>query len=145
MACNFTEKKSLARVLSCEFCEIFKNTFFFRKPLMAVLDITGIRKPEFSKKPACNFVKKRLWYRCFPMSSSKFLRTPIFIEHLLWLLFYFPNNVSATSLNSYFCHDKLIKPFIKNLSSPFSYITESYDDYYYGDNRRHCTKNEVFH
>ena len=26
-------KKTLAHVLSCEFCEIFKNTFFYRTPL----------------------------------------------------------------------------------------------------------------
>ena len=27
-ACNFIKKETLAQVLSCEFCEIFKNTFF---------------------------------------------------------------------------------------------------------------------
>ena len=32
-ACNFIKKETLAQVLSCEFCEIFKNTFFCRKPL----------------------------------------------------------------------------------------------------------------
>ena len=26
-ACNFIKKKTLAQMLSCEFCEIFKNTF----------------------------------------------------------------------------------------------------------------------
>ena len=30
-------------------------------------------------------LKKRLWHRCFPVSSAKFLRTPFFIEHLWWL------------------------------------------------------------
>ena len=25
---------------------------------------------------ACNFTKKRLWHRCFPVNFSKFLRTP---------------------------------------------------------------------
>ena len=24
----------------------------------------------------CNFIKKRLWYGCFPVSFAKFLRTP---------------------------------------------------------------------
>ena len=28
MACNFIKKDTLAQVFSCEFCEIFKNTFF---------------------------------------------------------------------------------------------------------------------
>ena len=27
-ACNFIKKETLAQVLSCEFCEIFKNTFY---------------------------------------------------------------------------------------------------------------------
>ena len=27
-ACNFINKESLAQLFSCEFCEIFKNTFF---------------------------------------------------------------------------------------------------------------------
>ena len=27
-------------------------------------------------------LKKRLWYSCFPVNFMKFLRTPIFIEHL---------------------------------------------------------------
>ena len=35
---------------------------------------------------ACNFIKKRLQYRCFPVNIVKFLRTTYFIEHLQWLL-----------------------------------------------------------
>ena len=27
-ACNFVEKEALAQVFSCDFCEVFKNTFF---------------------------------------------------------------------------------------------------------------------
>ena len=27
-ACNLIKKETLAQVLSCDFCEIFKNTFF---------------------------------------------------------------------------------------------------------------------
>ena len=34
-ACNFIEKETLALVFSCEFCEIFKNTFFYRTPPLA--------------------------------------------------------------------------------------------------------------
>ena len=34
-ACNFIKKKSLAQVFACEFCEISKNTFFHRTPLVA--------------------------------------------------------------------------------------------------------------
>ena len=31
----------------------------------------------------CNFIKKRLQHRCFPVNISNFLRTASFIEHLL--------------------------------------------------------------
>ena len=35
---------------------------------------------------ACNFIKKRLWYMCFSVNFTKFLRAPLFTEHLRWLL-----------------------------------------------------------
>ena len=28
MACNFTKKETIVQVFVCEFCKIFKNTFF---------------------------------------------------------------------------------------------------------------------
>ena len=34
-ACNFIKKEILTQVLSCEFCEIYKNTFYYRTPLVA--------------------------------------------------------------------------------------------------------------
>ena len=34
-ACNFVKKETLAQVFSCEFCEIFKGTFFYRTPPVA--------------------------------------------------------------------------------------------------------------
>ena len=34
-ACNFLKKETLAQVSSCEFCKIFKNTFYYRTPLVA--------------------------------------------------------------------------------------------------------------
>ena len=35
---------------------------------------------------AATLFKKRLWYRCFPVSFAKFLRTSYFTEHLRGLL-----------------------------------------------------------
>ena len=35
-ACNFLKREALAQVFSWDFCEIFKNTFFYRTPLVAV-------------------------------------------------------------------------------------------------------------
>ena len=37
--------ETLAQVFSCEFCEISKNTFFYRTPPVAASDITKIWKP----------------------------------------------------------------------------------------------------
>ena len=34
----------------------------------------GCEKAEAPQ--ACNFIKKRLWHRCFPVNFAKFLRTP---------------------------------------------------------------------
>ena len=34
----------------------------------------------------CNFIKKRLQHRYFPLKIAKFLRTPFFREHFRWLL-----------------------------------------------------------
>ena len=33
-ACNFIKKETLAQVFSCDFCEISKNTFSYRTPLV---------------------------------------------------------------------------------------------------------------
>ena len=35
---------------------------------------------------ACDLIKKSLWYKCFPVNLTKFLRTPFFTEYLWWLL-----------------------------------------------------------
>ena len=34
-ACNFSKSETLTQVFSCEFCEVFKNIFFYRTPLVA--------------------------------------------------------------------------------------------------------------
>ena len=40
-------------------------------------------------RPA-TLLKKRLWYRCFPVNFAEFLRTPFLTEYIRWLLLYFP-------------------------------------------------------
>ena len=37
------------------------------------------------QRPA-TLIKKKLWYRCFPVNFVKFLRTSFCIEHLCWLI-----------------------------------------------------------
>ena len=40
----------------------------------------------FNKVRPATLLKKRLWHRCFAVNFERFLKTPIFIEHLQWLL-----------------------------------------------------------
>ena len=51
----------------------------FVKHFLNTLNFSSIKNAELLKMglKACNFVKKRLQHRCFPVKFSKFLRTPI--------------------------------------------------------------------
>ena len=42
--CNFITKETLAQVFSSEFCEISKNTFSYRTPLVAVSEANNFNK-----------------------------------------------------------------------------------------------------
>ena len=48
--CNFIKKRP-THVISCEICEIFKSTFFYRTSPVAA--------SEGFKFPACNFIKRK--------------------------------------------------------------------------------------
>ena len=61
---NFIKKETLAQVFSCEFCQISKNTFFYRTPLVA---------PSKTWRAE----EKKLCYRCFPENIFKFFWTAI--------------------------------------------------------------------
>ena len=56
------------------FAEQLRWSLFFNK-------VAGLR-------PA-TLLKKRLWRRCFSLNFMKYLRTPLFIKHLWWLLLCF--------------------------------------------------------
>ena len=113
-ACNFIKKETLAQVFSGEFCEISKNTFFYKAPLDDCFWTNTVKRiPKrylvqnvpiqsnfinlyllgsilvrcICNKPA-TLLKKRLWHRCFPVNIAKFLRTPFLTEHLRWLLLF---------------------------------------------------------
>ena len=49
-------------------------------------------------RPATLF-KKRLWHRCFPVNFAKFLKIPIFKEHLRWLL------LNLVTKSCFWCQD----------------------------------------
>ena len=53
-------------------------------------------RSEVLCKKVCNF--KSLWHRCFPVNFAKFLRTLLFIEHLMWLLLEMERAVRFTKL-----------------------------------------------
>ena len=42
-ACNFIKKVTLTQLFSCEFCEISKNTFFHRTPLVAASVLYSVK------------------------------------------------------------------------------------------------------
>ena len=76
----FTE----AVVRRCSVKKVFIKTFtkFTGKHLYQSFFLNKVVGLRFG-----TLFKKRLWYRCFHVNYAKFLRTPIFIEHLRLLLF----------------------------------------------------------
>ena len=57
------KKKKMLKIFAKFTEKQLRQSLFFNKA-------AGMR-PE-----ACNFIKKRLWRRCFPVNFAKFIRTP---------------------------------------------------------------------
>ena len=68
---------------------------------------------------ACNFIKKRLWCRCFPVNFVKFLRTPFLIEHLCWMLLQIEVYFTCYSSQNQFWFSFLTTADLKKLKSEF--------------------------
>ena len=69
------------------------EVFFKKKVFLEISqnpqENTCVRVSFLIKLQACRsatLLKKRLWRRCFPVNSVKFLRRPFYKEHLWWLL-----------------------------------------------------------
>ena len=60
----------------------------------------------------CNFIRKRLQQRCFPVKFAKFLRTPFLTKHLWWLL---PNFSLTNSTAFWFLHYFMLQRFFSKL------------------------------
>ena len=60
-ACNFIKKEILAQVLSCESCEISKNTFWYRTPLMAASGEGNRNMKRNAKKQQGNNFFVKMW------------------------------------------------------------------------------------
>ena len=56
-ACNFIKKEILAQVFICEFCEIFKNTFFTEQ-LWVTASVNGFLTRKFRKIHRSFFIDK---------------------------------------------------------------------------------------
>ena len=82
---NFTQKKEVKLKLA-------EKVFCKKGSLRNFANFTGKHMYQclFFKKVAglrpTTLLKKRHWHRCFPLSFTKFLRTPFLTEHLRWLL-----------------------------------------------------------
>ena len=76
-----------------EFIFYVIHTLIFLGALWYSLEfrIVHIARSSRPEESSFNFIKKRLWHRCFPVNFDKFLRTPILqnISGRLFLLFYF--------------------------------------------------------
>ena len=63
--CKFIKKETLAQVISCKFCKLFKNTFLYRTNLVAASDNT-----TFTTEPMKQQIK----------THDFFIRSLCFIE-----------------------------------------------------------------
>ena len=109
-ACNFIKNETLAQVFSCEFCEISKNTFHYRTPLVAA-SIECMLK---------NLQTLKLWcfFFCF-YSSNELLNSSCLLAG--YLLF------SRQSLYHHINYEKIEKPFnflMKLKTPPIQFVKQ---------------------
>ena len=73
-ACNFIKKETLALVFPCEFCEIYKNIFYYRTRLVAAsaVLINFAILEVFSNKVEGLFLKEYLWWLLMSFRCSKY-------------------------------------------------------------------------
>ena len=57
-ACNFIKNETLTQVFSCEFCEVFKNTFFHRAPPAASVY-------EMQHRSEMGYSRNMIWKKMF--------------------------------------------------------------------------------
>ena len=72
-ACKFIKKETLAHAFSCEFCELFKNTFLYRTPPMTAPD-----NAIFTIEPMKQINKHDFLVRCLCFIETERQRTLLF-------------------------------------------------------------------
>ena len=86
--------KSFSQFIEFFFRSSFPEVFCEKRILKNFAKFTGkhLCHSLFFNKIACSFIKKRLWYRCFPVNFVKFLKTPFFHKtapgDCFWKMFY---------------------------------------------------------
>ena len=67
---------------------VYDYYFLTKKSSKLFMHRSSDQRCSMEKGRPATLLKRRLWYRYFPVNFVKFLRTPIFREHLWWLLLY---------------------------------------------------------
>ena len=84
LTCNFNLQLLLCRTLLKQPPDMFCKKRAFLKKNWKIHRKTPVLKSFLIKLQA--YIKKRLQHKCFPLNIARFLRIPIFIEYLRWLL-----------------------------------------------------------
>ena len=80
-ACNFIKKEIMAHAFSCEFCEIYKSTFFYKTPPVAVSTLS-VANEASGHKSYQNYVLKLPPTSIFIKTSIRRLPTKAQDPHL---------------------------------------------------------------
>ena len=86
-ACNLIKKETLAQVFSCEICEIFKNTFFYRIPPVAASEVRRIYDVKTHWVRFSRTFTIENWYLLqviflFSLQPISLMFSPLCIEHI---------------------------------------------------------------
>ena len=137
-----SQKQSFADVLQNKFSEKFRK--FHIK--------TTVLESLFQ---ACNFIKKRLQHRCFPVKFVKFTKTPFLQNNssgCFWIATSsFPCNLIITKIMSAYKNDGLLhkeyyRSYVKvfersHFSKINGYLAPYFSDFQIYFRRNHCKKN----
>ena len=100
-ACNFIKKEALAQVLSCEFCKIFKSTFF-TEHLWTTDTYSDTFRLEFKSFLYFDF----LFHLCFNIANLHMHQFFVSVDYQMVSRWGYLN-ISQTSLKEFFCENSL--------------------------------------
>ena len=84
MGCKMeTARNGLNNIARSSRSQMFFKIDFLKN--FAIFTEKHVRVSLFLIKEACNFIKNRFQYKCFPVYIAKFLRTTFSITNLRWL------------------------------------------------------------